>query len=106
MTKEQFATKINEIKAFYDELDTLNEHIQAIAPGAVCEYGARFLDDYIRLLSESVGDEDTWVSWYVFDDDFGGRKLQAGYDGNLITIGSIDILWNLIEHSKTNAPHS
>jgi hypothetical protein len=100
MTKEQFATKIEEIRHFSKEIDILNDHLQAIAPGAVCEFGGHFLNDYIRLLSEMIGDTDQWISWYVFDDDFGGRKLEAGYDGSTIKITSINMLWRLIEHSK------
>jgi hypothetical protein len=100
MTKEQFATKIEEIRRFDGELDTLNEHLQAIAPGAVCEYGARFLDDYIRILSEMVEDGYGWISWYVFDNGFGKRGFEAGYDGNVVKITSVDMLWKLIKLSK------
>jgi hypothetical protein len=103
MTKEQLVTKINEIKAFCTEIVALNEHIQAIAPGAVCEFGGHFLDDYIRLLSEMIGDESNWISWYVFDNGFGKRRLEAGYDGHVAKITSIDMLWKLIELSKEKA---
>jgi hypothetical protein len=99
MTKEQFATKIEEIRRFSKEIDILNTHLQAIAPGAVCEFGGFFLDDYIRVLLELVGDDSGWISWYVFDNEFGKRKLEAGYDGNVVKITSIDMLWKLIELS-------
>jgi hypothetical protein len=101
MNKDLFATKIGEIYRFNDELDALNTHIGAIAPGAVCEYGARFLDDYIRILSELVGDDNGWISWYVFDNELGKRGFEAGYDGNVVKITSVDMLWELIELSKT-----
>lgn len=98
MTKEQFATRIDEIKRFMDEIDVLHSHIYAIAPGAVCEFGGRFLDDYIRLLSESVGDDAdwSWVSWFVFDNEFGKKGLEAGFDGKMTKITSVDDLWDLI----------
>ena len=98
MTKEQFATKIEEIRRFTTQIDFLNDHLQAIAPGAVCEFGGVFLDDYIRLLSESVGDDSdwSWVSWFVFDNEFGKRGLEAGFDGKMAKITSVDELWDLI----------
>jgi hypothetical protein len=100
MTKEQFATKIEEIRRFSKEIDILNAHLQAIAPGAVCEFGGFFLDDYIRVLSELVGDVGGWVSWYVFENDFGKKGLEAGYNGYTPKITSVDELWKLIELSK------
>ena len=54
MTKEQFATKIDEIKRFMDEIDVLHSHIYAIAPGAVCEFGGKFLDDYISSIINNL----------------------------------------------------
>jgi hypothetical protein len=100
VTKPQFIAKINEIKRFSGEIDILNAHLRAIAPGAICEFGGVFLDNYIRLLSEMVGDDDNWISWYVFDNDLGMRKMEAGYDGHVVKITSIDMLWKLIELSK------
>jgi hypothetical protein len=100
MTKEQLAMKIEEIRRFSEEIDILNDHLQAIAPGAVCEFGGHFLDDYIRVLSELVGDDSGWISWYVFDNGFGKKKMEAGYVGHVSKIGHTNQLWNLIQESK------
>jgi hypothetical protein len=51
MDKKKFTECINDIKAFNSELDSLNDHLKAIAPCAVCEIGGHFLDSYTSLLS-------------------------------------------------------
>jgi len=100
MTKEEFAQKIKEIEAFNAELDLLNEHLGAVCPGGICSFGGKFMDDYIRLLSEHIGDEDGWVAYYVWDCEFGKKPLSAGYDGELHKIDSVERLWDLIQESK------
>ena len=100
MTKEEFAQKIKEIEAFNAELDLLNEHLGALCPGGICSFGGKFMDDYIRLLSQTVGDEDGLVAYYVWDCEFGRKGLEAGYKRKLSQIDSIDKLWDLIEQGK------
>ena len=100
MDKSDFAEYINAIAKFNSELDSINGHISAIAPGAVCDIGGHFLDSYIALLSESVGDDNNWVDWFVWEDDFGKKKLKAGYDGKEKKICNVDKLWELIEEGK------
>lgn len=103
MTKQSFPIYMKSIKQFLDESDSLNSNLSAISPGAICEVGFHFLDDYIKLLSEAVGDEDMWIDWYVFENDMGGRKLKAGYGGKLKQITNLDQLWDLIQEGKKGA---
>ena len=102
MDKADFAIYLNDISMFMNELDSLNEHISAIAQGAVCDIGGHFLDSYIALLSESVGDDDNWVDWFVWENDFGKKKLKAGYDGKEKKVCNVDQLWELIEEGKNH----
>jgi len=103
MTKEEFAQKIKEIEAFNAELDLLNEHLGALCPGGIGSFGGKFMDDYIRLLSQVVGDEGEWTAYYVWDCEFGKKPLSAGYEGKLSQIDSIDKLWGLIQESRKRA---
>ncbi len=53
--------------------------MKVISPSSqdVCEFGNTFIDDYISLLEKSVNDNYNWVSWFVFENDFGKKKLKA-----------------------------
>lgn len=63
--------------------------------------GNKFIDEYIMILSELIGDESDWVSWYVFTNDFGKKKMKAAIKGNkLKTIDTPEKLLKLIENTK------
>jgi len=100
MDKAGFFDCMGDLAVFMDERDTLNDHIRAIAPGAYCEIGGRFIDSYIKLLSQSVGDCDNWVEWFVFENDMGDNHMMAGYDDKETRIRNLDDLWSLIEEGK------
>lgn len=100
MDKAKFSYYLNSIKKFNAESDEMNEHLSFIASGAICELGDSLLDDYMRLLSESVGDTQNWIYWFVFEDGFGANGYEAGYDGGTTPIKTVDDLWQLIEEGK------
>lgn len=100
MTKNDFGKYMAALRQFNYELDCLNSHLNAIAPGAVCEIGGHFLDSYTKLLTEATGDTNDWISWFVWNNEFGGDGLEAGYDGKLKKIKTVSDLWNLIEEGK------
>jgi len=100
MDKAEFFDCMGDLAVFMDERDTLNDHIRAIAPGAYCEIGGRFIDSYIKLLSASVGDYDNWIEWFVFENDMGDRAMMAGYDDKETRIMNLNDLWALIEEGN------
>ena len=100
MNKKEFAECINDIRLFCAEIDSLNSHIDAIAPGAICDIGNMFLDSYVDLLSRHVEDNDNWINWFVYENEFGVDKMKAGYDGKEKPIKNIDDLWALIQEGK------
>ena len=75
ISKNELERRIQAIKLFMEEQNSLNDHLKAICAGsyASCEIGNVFLDEYIKLLSAYIGDENDWISWYALDTDF-GRK--------------------------------
>ena len=83
MTVEEFESSINNLKEFMKEREKLDDVLNAISPSGtcVCEIGGKFIDDYISLLERSINDKNNSVSWFVFDNDFGSRKLTIGLEG-------------------------
>jgi hypothetical protein len=99
MDKARFIHYLDAIKRFNKESDEVNKHLSIALDGGHCDVGYAFLDDYIELLSESVGDNGDWIAWFCFDNEFGARKLTAGYDGNERPITNVHELWDLIQES-------
>lgn len=58
---------------------------------------------YTDTLSVEVGDFGGWLEWFCSENDMGAKKMQAGYDGQLIAIESLDDLCRLIEISRERA---
>lgn len=83
MTIEEFESSINNLKEFMKEREKLDDVLNAISPSGtcVCEIGGKFIDDYISLVERSINDKNNSVSWFVFDNDFGSRKLTIGLEG-------------------------
>ena len=43
----------------------------------MCEFGNKFIDDYIRVVEISLGDKSNWFSWFIFENDFGKNKMKV-----------------------------
>lgn len=90
MTLEQFKTAMKELKLFMDDQEKLNDVIKVIAPSStgVVEFGNRFIDKYIDVIEISLfwTDSSDWVSWFVFENDFGKNKLNVKINNRTFTI--------------------
>lgn len=58
------------------------------------------MGECVEAVSIAVGDEQDWISWYIYDNEHGEKGMKAGYDGKLKKIGSIKALVRLIEEGK------
>ena len=103
MDKQSFKKYMAEIKRFDTESNTLNDHFRAMTDGGFCEVGYWLQSSFCDLLSEALGDDEAWVSWYCFDNDFGAKKFEAKYDGKEKPIRNLDDLWRLINEGKKRA---
>lgn len=100
MTVEEFESSINNLKEFMKELEKLTDVLNVLSPSGtcVCEIGHKFIDDYISLLEHSINDKNNNVSWFVFDNDFGSRKLTIGLEGvGEYVISDEKILYEVIQ---------
>jgi len=79
MEYKDFYEAIQSLKDFFKEQDNLDAVLKVISPTStgVCEFGNKFIDDYIRILEIALGDTNQWVSWFVFENDFGNKRLEV-----------------------------
>lgn len=100
MTYEEFQNSMDNLKEFMKELEKLDDVLKVISPSGtcVCEIGSKFIDDYISLVERSMNDTSNNVSWFVFDNDFGSRKLTIGLEGEgEFIISNEKILYEVIQ---------
>jgi hypothetical protein len=102
MNATTFEYLLRKAKTFMAEQKKLDDVIRVIAPTStgVVEFGGQFLDDYLVLLSYAVGDKEAWVTWFVFENDFGSKGLLAGAPGQAKPITNARELWDLIKEQN------
>ena len=59
-------------------------------------------DLYTETLQKLLG-ADTWMEWFQAENDMGERGHEAGYDGQLFKIRTLDDLYVLIEIGRERA---
>ena len=71
------------MKDFLKEQEKLNLIIKLLSKDATnyCDFGNKFIDDYISLLKIALGDKSDWYSWFVFENEFGKNELEVLVDG-------------------------
>jgi len=83
MEYKDFYEAMESLKNFFKEQDKLDAVLKVISPTStgVCEFGNIFIDDYIRIIEIALNDTNQWVSWFVFENDFGNKKLEVNSNG-------------------------
>jgi len=94
---QSFYYAISKLKKFMKEQKKLDEVLKVISPSgnAVCEFGNEFIDDYIKLLEESTNDDSGWISWFVFENEFGAKGLEVKTTDGKCKIKSEKSLYNI-----------
>ncbi len=82
ITFEEFERAVNNLKEFFQEQDKLDAVLKVLSPSGtgVVEFGNKFIDDFIRLGEAGLKDQDNWFGWFVFDNNFGARKLTLKFN--------------------------
>lgn len=90
ITYKEFERAISDLKSFFKEQEKLDAVLKVISPTStgVCEFGHSFIDAFIRLGEAALKDEYNWLSWFVFDNEFGAKKLTVSFDGKDYTIAN------------------
>jgi hypothetical protein len=98
MKYNQFEKYINCLKEFFDEQEKLDNVLKVIAPSgtSVCEFGNKFVDDYIDLMENALNDDAHWISWFVFDNNFGNKKLTIMIGNNYHKISSTKKFYDVV----------
>lgn len=103
MEYEQFYKASQNLEEFIREQEKLDAVLKVIAPSstAVCEFGNKFIDDYINVVEIALNDTGNWFSWFVFDNDFGRKKLTVNFDGEEFVISDEKTFFEIIVFFKT-----
>ena len=70
---------LSAIQEFSNDQDKLQAGLKILSPSnsGIIEFGSKFIDQYIQTLSDVLDCENDEVEWYVFENDFGKKRLSA-----------------------------
>lgn len=105
MKKEALVKKaLEELEAFHLKESKLSDFL--VDGGYIDGYMISTISDgiettYTKLISELIGDNNEWVDWFVYENDFGKKEMEFGYkDSITCKIKSIDDFIKLMEINK------
>lgn len=79
------------VDAQYEALATI---IGAHLDSPLFEAQTNALDGYVRAVETLVGDEFNFISWYIWENDFGGKEMSAKGCAAcpIVEVGTVDDL--------------
>ena len=76
ITKEEFVKSLNKLKEQSDIDHQFNYHMEQAFPGSHAPIYHNVLWELsVHLLELSVKDDEKFVSWWIFETDFGKREI-------------------------------
>jgi hypothetical protein len=107
MTKKQQINEWEEkIKQIVSNYNNLTERCNIANNAGVLDMEGLFYHSIWATFDDmlNIVDSNDWISWYIFDNDYGTKKMQAGYDGLVSKIATPRQLAKLIvEGENRNA---
>ena len=94
--KKEFTKDIKELIKITKSSDSIYDYV-----GLDKKVGSIIMNQksyIIELLKEKYNDvKCDWIGWFVYENDFGKKGYEAGYDGNMKPIKTISNLWDLLK---------
>lgn len=103
MNKEHFIKLMTVIKERYCSLESVYDKLNELF-GDVSD---RFIDDtslfpIIKVIADIVGDDESWIEWYIYEKEWGIKEdvEVADANNNITPSETLEDLWRLIQNSK------
>ena len=102
-TKPEAMAMLEAWQAQHERIEAVMASIQPvfgrIVDAPIFNVSRESFDLYTKTLELLLGSGD-WLAWYSAENEFGARKMQAGYDGKLKKITCFADLYRLIEMGR------
>lgn len=108
MNKEHFIKLMTVIKERYCSLESVYDKLNELF-GDVSD---RFIDNtslfpIIKVIADIVGDDESWIEWYIYEKEWGIKEDVEVTDvnHNIVPSKTLEDLWELIQSSKDGDKH-
>jgi hypothetical protein len=98
MSVEKFTSYMMVIKKHQEKNREAGKALSVFAPSSfiIVEIGDELLAAYINLVEEKMGSQSGWIDWFIYENNWGKKKYEAGFKDRLKPIETIIDLYNLI----------
>lgn len=103
MNKQESKELIEKLKQRIQAFDVASEDLSRLIGYPSGEFGESIgyiVDLLIETTSIVIRDEQKWLSWFIYDCEFGDHPMVATVCGEEYLLDSIDVLLNVIENSE------
>lgn len=105
MTQSEIKAHLDLVVYYYraltKQLDALGRIIGSCPESPLSRAIWKTFDAYVETTSLLVGDaskSDSWLSWYIWDNECGKRKMEATVDGVTYKVTGTKVLAKVIQH--------
>lgn len=103
MTKEDFCKEIEYIKSLLKQGDNFSDAFELLLEDTyVTNIFGGVADHLVALLSQLCCDKGEWISYYIWELDFGEKYTEESVteaDGTPIPLKTPEDLWNLLQEN-------
>ena len=88
ITKKDFILKMKELEDINSELYSFQDFTDKYFGGYDFELGNKLFTIALKYLCELVNDnyDDGWISWYVYENDWGKKEYEAGINNEKVKV--------------------
>lgn len=96
---EQFTELIKNYKQLRDDEECVHQAMKKLSPDFGGFYLCRYTELFDKMLKLLMNDKNEWISWWMYEKEWGTKKKFDCYDKNkkLIPSTTIKDLYNLIK---------
>jgi len=107
MNKEKFVDYMKQLKEEFDRHEIINRGLEALCSESISVfYNNPLIDLVIDILSDEMDDME-WISYYIFECDWGERNEPFAYEGEeALWVGSFEQLYDFLEKENGKQDHS
>ena len=98
LSENKFVWAMKEIQKNHEEIAKFGSLLDKYFDSFIFSFGYDLVTTSINILKECVNDteDDSWIDWFIYENDFGNRKMEAGYNNKTKQIKNASDLYRLI----------
>lgn len=105
MNKKGFVDEMGELEKLYLKIEEQEDNVKKVFGVSDCDCGVlktmwEVFDSSTRYLAMLAGDKYEWIEWFIFECEWGEKKMEAGIGECSMVIATASDLWEIMQKEK------